>query len=226
MPKAFWIVLAVLGALTGFLFWAFPEFNFNEQNQMQFVSLILVSSYLLLALFQKRLNLSDTIRAIMVWGAIGVVLMTGYAFRYELIDIKDRLRANLFPTGGASVKAGEVAFPVADDGHYYVLATVNGVPIKFMVDTGASRVVLSPRDAKRLGFHPEDLSFNIQSSTANGTVWSASVTLASVTVQTQVLENIQASVSQSDLDISLLGMSYLDRLKGYRVGRGALTLQY
>ena len=95
-----------------------------------------------------------------------------------------------------------------------------------MVDTGASRVVLTQRDATRLGFKAEDLSFNSRSSTANGEVWGASVTLETILVEDHPIHDVPASVSKDDLNVSLLGMSYLDKLKGYKVERGDLTLQY
>jgi aspartyl protease family protein len=220
------LIFAGLALFTGFLFWAFPEFNFKDGSQIQLVSLILISTYLMLALFQGRLNLPDAFRYVMAWICIALILMVVYVYRYELMDIKARLTSGLYPSSGQAVREGEVYFAAANDGHYYVIALVNGVKIRFMVDTGASRTILSLRDAKRLGFKPEDLSFDSQMSTANGTVWAAPVKLDTVIVEGHVLDNVSASVSKDDLDGSLLGMSYLEKLKGYRVEKGGLTLQF
>jgi aspartyl protease family protein len=224
VPRTLIIVFVCLALFTGLLFWLYPEVNFTEDKQMSYVSLILISTYLLFALFQRRLNLSETFKYVLAWGAIGLVLMVGYVYRFELLDLKAKLTSSFYTV--KETPSGEVTFPTSTDGHYYVNATVNGVTIRFMVDTGASRVVISPRDAKRLGFKTEDLSFSVQSSTANGMVWSAPVTLESITVQGHTVNNVQASISNSDLDVSLLGMSYLEKLKGYRVEKGTLTLQY
>jgi aspartyl protease family protein len=226
MSRTLIYVFVALAIFTGFLFWAFPEVNFTEDKQMRYVSLILVGSYLLLALFQGRLNLSEAFRYAIAWIGIALVIMVGYVYRFELLEIKDRLTSGLHPSTAKSLGKDELYFAAASDGHYYVDAMVNGVKIKFMVDTGSTRVVISPRDAQRLGFKVEELSFDTQSSTANGTVWSASVTLDNVTVENHTVDGVPASVSKDDLDVSLLGMGYLNKLKSYRVEKGGLTLQY
>ncbi len=226
MARIFIYVFIAIALLVAILFWAFPEVNLTDEKLINFVSLILVSSYLLLALFQKRLNLSEAFRSILIWVGLALVLMIGYVYRFELMDIKTKLTSNLYPSNGNSEEKGEVYFAAASDGHFYVAATVNGVKIRFMVDTGASRVVISPRDAQRLGIKTEDLTFNSQSSTANGIIWDAPITLESITVENHTINDVRASVSQSELDVSLLGVSYLDKLKGYKVEKGGLTLQY
>jgi len=226
MPRTLILILAGLLLFTGFLFWVFPEIQLTNDDRLHFVSLILISTYLMFALFQGRLNLSEAARYVFIWVGIGIVLMTGYAFRFELLEIKSRLTSVVYPSSGKETQPGEVYFAAANDGHFYVTAMVNGVKIRFMVDTGASRVVLNPRDAQRLGFKPEDLSFDSQSSTANGSVWGASITLETILVEDHPLHDIPASVSKDQLDVSLLGMSYLDKLKSYKVEKGGLTLQY
>lgn len=223
------VVIAVcigLVMLTGVLFLAFPEAQLSTETQVSMISSLVIVAAILVSIFQRKINISQVAKSVMAWGAIGIVLMVGYAFRHDMGAIKDRLTSSIYPASGTVNDNGEVRFEVAEDGHYYVLAKVNGVDIKFMLDTGASRVVINQRDAKRLGLDQKDLSYTNQSSTANGTVWSAPVTLESVTVADKTLNNIPASVSQSDLNISLLGMSYLDKLKGYRVEKGAITLLY
>lgn len=222
------LILIFLGMLllTGILFWAFPEVSLAEGQQIQFVSLALISSYLILAMFQGRLHWSEAAKYIFIWIGLGMVLLTGYAFRDELGEIKNRLTSVLYPSEGTVIRKGEVHFNAASDGHFYVTAMVDGVKIRFMVDTGASRVVISPKDAQRLGLKTEDLIFNSRSSTANGSVWSANTILGTILVEGNALHDVAASVSKDELDVSLLGMSYLEKLKSYKVENGGLTLQY
>ena len=120
---------------------------------------------------------------------------------------------------------GEVVFRQRRGGHFVIDAEVNGVPVRFLVDTGASDVTLTPHDAGRLGFDLQQLRFNRTYRTANGTVQGASVRLGSVAIGPISLQNVRASVNAADMDLSLLGMSFLSRLSSYEVANGTLTLR-
>jgi clan AA aspartic protease (TIGR02281 family) len=108
-------------------------------------------------------------------------------------------------------------------GHFLVEAVVNGVPIDFLVDTGASHVVLTPQDARRLGFTANHLEFTQEFQSANGTVRAAPVELR---IGQFSLFDLEASVNGGPLPISLLGMSFLQRLSSYEVARGRLILRW
>jgi clan AA aspartic protease (TIGR02281 family) len=111
-------------------------------------------------------------------------------------------------------------------GHFLVEAVVNGVPIDFMVDTGASHVVLSLQDARRLGFTPTNLHFTQKFQSANGTVRAAPVELRELRIGQLRLFDLEASVNGGPLPISLLGMSFLQHLSSYEVARGRLILRW
>ena len=100
------------------------------------------------------------------------------------------------------VTDGEVSFRERKGGHFIVDAKVDGVPIQFLVDTGASDVTLTPRDARRLGFDLNRLSVGHIS-----------------------LADVRASVNSADMNRSLLGMSFLSRLSSFEVAQGTLTLR-
>ena len=104
-------------------------------------------------------------------------------------------------------------------------AKTGGVNVRFMLDTGASRVVLSRDDAARLGIQVNTLTFSQPTMTANGLVLSAPLTLPSLTIGPIQVYNISAAVHGGELDHSLLGMSFLEKIKGYKVSNGMLTLQ-
>ena len=111
-------------------------------------------------------------------------------------------------------------------GHFVVEAEVNGVPLTFMVDTGASQIVLTLDDARQLGFLPHSLEFSQRFRTANGEVRGAPVRLRELRIGQFSLYDLDASVNEAPLAISLLGMSFLDRLDGYRVEDGRLILRW
>jgi clan AA aspartic protease (TIGR02281 family) len=111
-------------------------------------------------------------------------------------------------------------------GHFLLKAVVNGVPINFMVDTGASHVVLTIPDARRIGFTANDLEFTQEFESANGTVRAAPVKLRELRIGQFSVYGLEASVNGGPLPISLLGMNFLQRLSSYEVADGRLILRW
>ena len=134
-----------------------------------------------------------------------------------------RLEAPGFASGPPAPGSGAVA--KGADGHFWADAQVNGKPVHFLVDTGATAVALTPEDAQRLGFKPADLKYGYNITTAAGASHAAAVTLTSVSVNGARIENVQALVVAEGLDVSLLGMSYLGRLTRFEATRNTLTFQ-
>jgi aspartyl protease family protein len=89
---------------------------------------------------------------------------------------------------------------------------VNGTPITFMVDTGASVIALSREDAARLGISTLESDFTDVARTASGEVGLKSVTLDRVALGSLEASQVEAAVVQQGLDISLLGQSWLKRV--------------
>jgi aspartyl protease family protein len=113
---------------------------------------------------------------------------------------------------------------MADDGQFHIQATVDGTTVRFILDTGASEVMLSTADARRLGIDPGSLSYTRSYQTANGRVMGAPVVLKSVDIGPIHMTDVAASVLENPTDMSLLGMSFLNRLKGYQVQGSNLIL--
>ena len=113
----------------------------------------------------------------------------------------------------------------ASDGHYWADGEVNGARIRFLVDTGATAVALTPQDAERLGFDLKHLRYGYNVMTAAGPARAAAVRLASVSVAGATLRDVDALVIEKGLDASLLGMSYLGRLSSFQATRQALFLR-
>lgn len=116
------------------------------------------------------------------------------------------------------------AIPKGKDGHFWANATVNSKAVRFLVDTGATQVVLTPTDAQRLGFPASSLTYDQKVITANGPSFAALVTLNSVGVGQSTVRNVQALVVKEGLSTSLLGMSYLGRLSRFEATPSSLIL--
>ena len=120
--------------------------------------------------------------------------------------------------------ASSAAIAKSTDGHFWARGTVNGASVRFLVDTGATAVALTPADAERLGLTPADLHYSYRVVTAGGQARAASVKLASITVAGARLNDVDALVIEKGLDTSLLGMSYLGRLSRFEATRQSLVL--
>ncbi|MCC6482567.1 MAG: TIGR02281 family clan AA aspartic protease [Sphingomonadaceae bacterium] len=105
----------------------------------------------------------------------------------------------------------------AADGLFYVMAIVNGTPVKFLVDTGATMVVLTPDDARRVGVSPDGTLYNSSAETANGRTAMARVTLNEMIVGSKRTEAIDAAVVQGNLPVSLLGQNWLAQLNSITI---------
>lgn len=222
-----WVLVAALtiAALIAFLMSEFPGQLGGDDSQIR-----LVHGLLWLAVIGSALILNWRLRPVMalkyaaVWLVIAGVLLVGYSFRFEAAQIGDRILAELLPDRGRT-DGDEVVLLARRGGHFAVQVDVDGTPLRFLVDTGATDVVLSPADAQRLGIDLKTLNFNRRYATANGFVFGAPITLRHMTIGPITLRNVRASVNSAPLRESLLGMSFLSRLSSYRVEGGRLILR-
>lgn len=166
------------------------------------ILLVAVGGYLLV---EFRGRMGQLARGMLSWGLIIVGLMAGYGLWQDM-------GGQFSPRQSVAVD-GEVTLPRASDGHYYVTLKIDGTPLEFMIDTGASNVVLSQADARRLGINPADLVYLGTAQTANGTVRTSRVTLQNVTLGAFEDARLAAYVNDGEMDGSLLGMDYLGRFR-------------
>lgn len=129
-------------------------------------------------------------------------------------------------TAAPSTAGRSVTIPRDARGHFQVGGRIDGRRVDFMVDTGASVIALSEREANRLGIRPSRDDYTAQVKTANGTVKAAPVTLNSVDIDGLVVRNVRALVVPGNaLSENLLGLSYLTKLKRFEYANGKLVLE-
>ena len=125
----------------------------------------------------------------------------------------------VIPEGGAD----KLVLNADGQGHFFTTGVINGVSVRFMVDTGASMISLGASDARRMG-----LDFNRgqkgMSQTANGQVVVSKIQLDNVRVGSVTLHQVDAVIHQTDMPIALLGMSFLNRMEMQRDGN-TMTLK-
>ncbi|MBU3001184.1 TIGR02281 family clan AA aspartic protease [Roseovarius nubinhibens] len=166
---------------------------------------------------QNRNSLGKVAQQALLWGLIFMGVIAG-------IGMWDHIKQTVLPRQSVELANGRIVAPLAADGHYYLSAEVNGVPIRFVVDTGATDLVLTQRDAERAGYDLDKISFHGSARTANGIIRTAPIRLDSIDIGGIRDENVRAVVNGGELDSSLLGMSYLSRFGTVTFADGKLIL--
>ncbi|MCD1263538.1 TIGR02281 family clan AA aspartic protease [Shinella sp. AETb1-6] len=194
------------------------------------VTLSAIGTMMAAGILAGRRQWGESLRQAAIWLVLILALATAYLYRFDLQDVGNRLTAGLIP-GRAVVTtnaSGEQILVIQKglSGHFETDVTIDGTPLRMMVDTGASSVVLSYADAMRLGINPDNLVFSIDVSTANGRALAAPVTLRQVAIGPIQRGTIRGMVAQEGrLEQSLLGMSFLETLGSIEITRDELRLK-
>ncbi len=179
-----------------------------------------------------RGRIGQALRHVFTWVFLFGAAVAGYTYREELLSVAQRVGSEIAPPG-MIVRAdaqvdGERAVKIRrrSDGHFIARVNANGQPVSMLVDTGASTVVLNPADAQKLGIEVDKLRFQVPVQTANGTTFAASVRLRALSIGPIQLTNVDALVAKpGTLKDSLLGMTFLNRLRSYEFSGDFLTLR-
>ena len=183
-------------------------------------SLIYLSAFAIVIgagfLLTNKLKLGQTLQMAATWMLIfiGVIAAVGLWG-----DIQDALFANQ-----TRFDDNAVVVPRSRDGHYYLTLEINGAATDFVVDTGATDIVLTADAAEAAGLDPDNLRFLGRASTANGEVRTAPVRLETVTIGPYEDRDVYAVVNGGEMDQSLLGMGYLQRWGRIEISGGEMTL--
>ncbi|MCA8927473.1 MAG: TIGR02281 family clan AA aspartic protease [Alphaproteobacteria bacterium] len=164
-----------------------------------------------------RHRLGQSLQHVAIWGLIFVAVVLAFGFKDELLAI---IQADK----GRVVDARTMSFTRDRDGHFYARLAVDGQDVSFLIDTGASDLVLTREAAARVGLDVDRLDFSRPAQTANGTVLGAPVVLRTVTLGPFEDRDVPAVVNGGDLDTSLLGMSYLKRFRSFQIQGDRMTL--
>ena len=213
-------------ALLLLLYKNFPNALSADQNKISLIYSGVIITLMMSRLAVSNIKTSVLINQIIAWVFIGLIAVTGYSYKLELKQFGNRLAANIIPGYAQVNDDGTITFYAGGNGHFNINAMVNDVAkIDFLLDTGASVVSLTNRDAKAIGIDVDNLEYNSPSSTANGTSWGARIMLDKIQIGSIIVHNVPASVSKEGaLETSLLGMSFLRELKQFNIQENKLTL--
>jgi aspartyl protease family protein len=196
----------------------------DQTNALQALALLaLVSSGIVYA---RGVKIGEAARNAAIWIGVAAIALVGYSFRTELSDIFARVRGEVIPAYAITTIPRQMTVTRSADGGFYILGSVGDAPVRFVIDTGANGVLLSPADAKRAGIDIAGLNFASPAETANGVGYMAPVTVPVMVVGQLRLTNVAAAVNQAPMSSSLLGMAFLRQMDDVEIHGDTLTLKW
>ena len=179
---------------------------------LSIILIVLLSSYLI----AMRNNLTKLFKSAAVWVIIFSCIIAGYGVWQDLSKEQPVLY---------SKNLSDIIINIKQDGHFYATVLVNNVEIEFLIDTGATHIVLSKEDANKLDYDLSKLIFWGKSNTANGIVETAPIRLQSIKLGQFSDTNVLAYINQGSMKQSLLGMSFLNNFSSVEFRNETLTLR-
>lgn len=227
----FWLI-AVTVALAGLLLFFSGGTTGLEAIPNSATALGVVALLLLLYLLASRSAGSSEhgLRRLAVPALLVTALAAVASLALSNPDIARVLEANDGPPTARATGVGDAFKSVRirrnGQGQFLARGDINGSPADFLVDTGASAIVLRASDAEKAGIAVEGLNFAVPVSTANGEIKAAAVRLRALSIGPIRIEGAEALVATpGTLNESLLGMSFLTRLRSYEIEGNYITLR-
>lgn len=199
----------------------------DSTNGPTLVSSSIIIVVLLASLFARRLPVASVVKQLLAWIAIFAVAYGLFLFRDDFKAVWARAKADVTGQTIETADSGEVVrVRRSDDGHFWVDASILGHEARFLVDSGATTTVVTEATARESGLFDHRSSRPIVVNTANGTANSWPAGRHGVRIGGHRVEDVQMSIAEDDrLNTNLLGMSFLNRLKGWSVEGNELVLK-
>jgi len=193
------------------------------------VSLLLIGTLVMSSYLAARGQFGNMVKQLAIWALIILALMAGYEYRYEMQNAASRITAGAIPGSpiGRTNREGAVSVELRRNGNNFTTqAQINDATARFIVDTGASTVVLTNQTASKAGLNVEELDFSIPVSTANGRAMAARARIDTLAIGPIERRDVIVLVAMPGvLFENLLGMNFLDTLSGYDVRQDRLILR-
>ncbi|HBZ44065.1 MAG TPA: TIGR02281 family clan AA aspartic protease [Maritimibacter sp.] len=173
------------------------SFDYARLAYLSLLGAAIAGSFIMM----NKANLGKSLQHLAIWVLIFIGAIGAYGLWTDI-------QRDVLPRQSV-VSSGVVEVPRGLDGHFYLTLRMNDEPVQFMVDTGASEVVLTGQDARKIGIDPDTLDFIGTASTANGVVRTAPTRVDQVRLGDIRTENLKVYVNEGEMSISLLGMTYL-----------------
>jgi aspartyl protease family protein len=175
------------------------------------------------SLAARRLPLGYVAKAGLAWIAIFATLFAIFSFRFEFIGIWERVKADISGTAGQNISGEAIELRRQDDGHYWLMVDINGKPVRFMVDSGATMTAINATTAREADVEAD--GYPIILGTANGRIAAKRGVVRLLSVGPHSIENHQVVVSERFGDVNVLGMNFLNSMQSWRVEANMMVLR-
>ena len=182
--------------------------------------LLLVSS-----LAARRLPMGQVAKMALAWVTIFAALFAIFSFRFEFQAIWERIKSDFAGTAGQSVSGEAIELKRQDGGHYWLQVEINGNPVRFMIDSGATTTAINAQTATEAGVEVDDGGFPVIIETANGSVTAKRGIVRAMEIGPHKIADHNVVVSESFGETNVLGMNFLDSMQSWRVEGNVMTLQ-
>ena len=184
-------------------------------------ALVLVAS----ALFSRRIGFGEIVRNILVWVAIFAVFIVGFSYQREILAVWSRVSGEMTGANEQLVVGDTLRIRQSPDGHFWVDAKVNALPVRFLIDSGATTTAMTLRTAQNAGIDISESPFPVLLTTANGSVEAQRGTIQSLQIGPMVAQNLPVVVAEEFGDSNVIGMNFLSKLGSWRVEGPEMVLE-
>ncbi|WP_323800557.1 retropepsin-like aspartic protease family protein [Parasphingorhabdus sp.] len=184
-------------------------------------ALVLVAS----ALFSRRIGFGELVRNILAWGAIFALFIVGFSYQREILAVWGRVSGEMTGANEQMVVGDTLRIRQSADGHFWVEAKVNTLPVRFLIDSGATTTAMTLRTAEQAGINISESPFPVVLVTANGSVEAQRGTIQSLQVGPMVAKDLPVVVAEEFGDSNVIGMNFLSKLGSWRVEGAEMVLE-
>ncbi|HRF07246.1 MAG TPA: TIGR02281 family clan AA aspartic protease [Xanthobacteraceae bacterium] len=221
--KVLWLIILGLALAVVVLISHHDEGMVGPIPTSDFASLVYFSALLfviggsLYVMFYGRFH--EMLKSIGIWVGIAALLAIVYNYRGDVVKVVDRVFSVVTPDQDITASINtSIRVQRSDAGDFNVRVHVNNSPVLMLIDTGASSVVLTVEAARAAGLPVDLLKYDVTIETAKGRSFAAAVVLEELKIGNIVERRVPALiVRQGDLRVSLLGMSFLQRLESFEL---------
>jgi aspartyl protease family protein len=193
------------------------------QSRLMLAALVAMAVGVLGSLVIRRVPaLGRTLRGVSTLGLMGVLLLV--VLQLSRLDSRFDLAVPQLGLPEQVVEGRETRVPLAPDGHYWLRATVNGAPVNFLVDTGATLTAVSSETAARIGLEPRRAGIPVRMQTANGSVAAQLTTIDELKFGNVAARGIDAIIAPGLGPTNVIGMNVLSRLASVQFANRTMIL--
>lgn len=184
-------------------------------------ALVLVAS----ALFSRRIGLGEIVRSVLSWVAIFAIFIVMFSYQHEIVGVWNKVTGEITGANDQQIVGNTLQIRQSPDGHYWADAEVNGMPVRFLIDSGATTTAMTLKTAQAANVDINEGGFPTYLNTANGTVEAQRGTIQSLRVGPMVALELPVVVAEAFGDSNVLGMNFLSEMKSWKVEQGEMILE-